>query len=270
MMKAHYSFADIIAAYKNAGIKKGDLVFIESDMASLGVFTSHNAENIAKAHCQAIREIIGNDGTIVVPTFSIHILREDKKYNPQLTRSEMGFFSEYLRNIPGAIRSKHALTSYAALGPDAEKICLNTSHLAYGPHSPMDRMIKSNAVFLSIGLKPYDTCSTVHQTEVVMGAPYRFIKEFNVIVEDSGMTEPQKAYMHVQYLDSNIKKDKRSLFSYFESRCTVLKVKLGRGFVYKYSMSDFYKCSCEYFINNPYAILAEVPERKPYSDAGGL
>jgi len=261
----NYSFDDLINVYEGVGVKRGRTVFIESDLACLGLYEVNDFDRIVSDHYMALRELVGYEGTIVVPTFSTYLCNSDTPYDSMQTRSEMGMLSEYIRQLPGAVRSYHAFTSYAAVGLEAQGLCQNVSYLAYGPESVMDRMIERDSLFVSIGLQPHDTCSTVHQTEMVMGAPYRYIKEFqHAVVTDSGLMD-QFFYMHVRYQTSNINKDKRSLFRSFEEENIVMAKPLGRGIVYAYSMADFYRHSISYFMQNPYAILACEPAHKPYA-----
>ena len=263
-MISDYSYNEIIETYSALGVDSGATVFVESDLACLGVYEKHDREGIVSGHYNALRELVGEEGTIVVPTFTTYLCNQDTAYSPYDSISEMGIFSEYIRKLPDAIRSYHALTSYTAIGKNANFICKNVSRLAYGPESPMDRMISCNARFISIGLKPHDTCSTVHQAELVMGVPYRYIKEFNQHVANrQGRVSVECFYMHVRYKSSNIKKDKRKLFGSFSKRSSVLKSALGRGVVYGYSMKEFYQHSIKCFKENPYAILSSP--RRPYT-----
>ena len=263
-MNFDYSYKDLLNGYRDAGLKEKSIVFIESDIASLGFYEDRSTQSILAGHLKAINEIIGTQGTIVVPTFTLSYCSSNKIFDSLNSPSEMGILSEYIRKQKNSIRSNHCLTSYSAIGKMAKKICLNASHLAYGPNSPMDRMIKYNTWFLSIGLKPHDTCSTVHQTELVMGVPYRYIKEFTIFENAPTGIFSKKSYMHVRYNSSDLNKDKRSLFEYFKERHKVLKSSVGRGFIWGYSMTDFYNSSLDYFSNNPYAILSKEPNIKPY------
>jgi aminoglycoside 3-N-acetyltransferase len=260
-----YCYDEIKNAYALLGVCSGETVFLESDIASLGIYEQHKSKTIVSDHYRALKTLVGDDGTIVVPSFTTYLCNNKIPYNSSNSISEMGILSEYIRQLPGAVRSYHALTSYVAIGKKANKICKDVSRLAYGPESPMDRMINYDTRFISIGLKPFDTCSTVHQAELVMGVPYRYIKEFEQQVVNNGRVNKEYFYMHVRYETSKIEKDKRHLFSLFEAHKPVLKCSLGRGVVYGYSMKDFYQHSIKYFRMNPYAILANIPKNKPYA-----
>jgi aminoglycoside 3-N-acetyltransferase len=259
-----YIFQNIQDTYEAVGIKKSATVFVESDLASLGIYEEHKAQKICEDHFIALRELIGSEGLLIVPAFSTYLCNTDMPFDIDDSKSEMGMFSDYVRQLSGAMRTDHALTSYAGIGREPERICADASHLAYGPGSPMDHMINLDTWFISIGLRPHNTCSTVHQTELVMGAPYRYVKEFNHPVLRDGGIIYKYYYMHCQFTESKIEKHKKPLFDAFSKSSIVLESSLGRGKVYGYSMKAFYEFSLKYFKNNPYAILAKEPENKPY------
>ena len=73
-----YSINDYILSLKNLGLKKGDNIFIHSNIAFFGPVDIHwdflqpgyNEHNIKDFFLEPIFDLIGENGTIVVPTFT--------------------------------------------------------------------------------------------------------------------------------------------------------------------------------------------------------
>jgi aminoglycoside 3-N-acetyltransferase len=151
---------------------------------------------------QALREVIGPDGTIVVPTFTpgnslssaayraaVRMMppaerteyhRAMKPFDPMSTPSAVGRFSEYVRTAENALRSTHPQTSFAAVGRAADFLMAEhslDSHL--GEESPLARLYERGAYILLVGVG-YSRCTAFHLAE------YRYALE-----------PPQRAYQAV-------------------------------------------------------------------------
>ena len=69
---------------------------------------------------KALQQVVGDKGTLVFPTYTLNLSSEDV-YNPDTTPSYgMGALSEYVRKIPGVLRSNCPMHNHCALGPLAE------------------------------------------------------------------------------------------------------------------------------------------------------
>jgi aminoglycoside 3-N-acetyltransferase len=151
---------------------------------------------------RALREVIGPDGTIVVPTFTpgnslssaayraavrtmppaerTEYHRAMKPFDPVTTPSALGQFSEFVRTAENAVRSTHPQTSFAAVGRTADFLMAEhslESHL--GERSPLARLYDRGAYILLVGVG-YSCCSAFHLAE------YRYTLE-----------PPQRAYQAV-------------------------------------------------------------------------
>lgn len=264
---ARYTYQDIVAAYKKLGVEKGRLVFLGTDLRYLGPYGEPGRDALLKAHFQALDELIDlGKGNLMVCTSSTYLCNTDTPYDAKNTPSELGVLTEYIRKQPGAVRSDHAFVSHSAIGSHAEHICHDVSRHAYGPHTPMERAIELDALFVSIGLHPRLTCSVVHHAEHLMAVPYRYTKEFlHPVVRGSGMTtEPY--YMYVWYRACNIKKNRNvKIYRKFLERGHELREEhLGEGLVYSFSLRELFSHILDMFRDNIYEFLDEVPEEKPY------
>ena len=87
-------------------------------------------------------------------------------FDPESTPSyRMGMFAEHVRTRPGARRSAHPQTSFAALGPAAAAIASGHDpecHL--GERSPLRWLYDADAAILLLGVG-YAVCSAFHLAE---------------------------------------------------------------------------------------------------------
>jgi aminoglycoside 3-N-acetyltransferase len=260
-----YSFEQLKKAYENLGVKEDRVVLISGNLAYLMEFDTPGKKEVLEAHFQALTELLGEGGTLVVPTGNIDLCNTDIVFNLEESASKMGVFSEYTRKKTGAIRSFHPFVSFAAIGKRAKEICEDVTRHAFGPETPMDRLINMDALEISIGLHPRITGSIIHHIEMVMGVPYRYTKEFIHPVIREGKVVREPFYRHVWYRECDIQRDVIvKIFKRFLSEFTVKTEKVGRGKVYSYSLAEFYKLTVQLFKEDIFIWLKEIPKVKPY------
>jgi len=124
---------DIVRGLCERGLKQGDVAGVHSSLSSFGY-----VEGGADAVIDALLEVVGEKGTIVMPTHSSNLERvelspEEKAagalwlfrilpYDPEKTPCTTGIIPETFRKRPGVLRSLHPVFSIAALGPKAREI----------------------------------------------------------------------------------------------------------------------------------------------------
>jgi aminoglycoside 3-N-acetyltransferase len=263
----NYSFEDIRDSYKSVGVSKGRVVSLKTDLRLLGRFEKPGKDDVLRAHFDALADLIDlGKGTLVVSTATTSLCNTQTPFNMEETPSEVGILTEYIRRMDDSLRSFHAFESYAAIGEDAEAICFDVARHAYGPETPEDRLVQSDALCVSIGLPPRLTCSTVHHVEMMMGVPYRYTKEYSHPVVSDGAVKEECFYRYVWYRQCDIKRNENmKVFDHFDSEGYKTDIStLGKGKVYSYSLSDFYRSTVKLFKEDIYAWLDEVPAAKPY------
>ena len=261
-----YTKADIRDAYRRVGVTRGRTVYVTSNMGRLMAFETPGKTAAMEAHLDVIRDLIGAEGTLVVPTASMNICNTDIPFDPATTPSfDIGTFSEFVRMQAGARRSFHPFVSYTALGHDAAAISDNVARHAFGPETPEARMVDADALCLVVGQIPRLTCSTVHHAEMIMGVPYRYTKEYvHPVVRDGGIRD-ELFYQHVWYRDMDLSRDlNQRIFACFETESTVSETRLGRSRVFSYAVSDFLKLCCRMMCDDIYVWCATPPEKRPY------
>lgn len=157
---------DIVADLRGVGLGAGDGVVVHSSLSSIGW-----VEGGAGTAVDALLEVVGPEGTVLVPTFTAPSTEEP--FDPAETPSETGAITEELRSRPDAHRSRHPTHSVAAIGPDAETLVADHEYgESLGPDSPMHRLVDRDGQILLVGVD-HTANSTVHVAEKLAGVPYR-------------------------------------------------------------------------------------------------
>lgn len=263
-----YSFRDIKEAYRKVGVSKGKVVLVKADLRFLGPYESPKRFEILNAHFKVLAELVDfGVGTVVVSTASTSICNTDIPFDLEKTPSERGVLTEFVRKQKSAVRSCHPFMSYTAIGAHAEYICNNVSRHSFGLHSPKDRMLKLDPMYLSIGLEPRLTCTYVHHMEMLMGVPYRYTKEFeHPIVQPDGTIAKELFCMFVWYKGLYLERNYNvKIFQhYFDSGHRVKESTLGTGNVYGYRCMDFCESTAKFFRKDIYGWLSVPPKERPY------
>lgn len=158
----------LAAQLRLLGVRPGSTVLVHAGMRPLGFVCGG-----PQALVLALRDALGPDGTIVVPTHTPDnsdpaqwrnppvpvdwwplIRAEMPGFDPAVTPSRhMGVFAETVRCWPTALRSAHPHVSFAALGPTAERVVTGhglTDMLGAG--SPLARLYDLDADVLLLGV----------------------------------------------------------------------------------------------------------------------
>ena len=126
---------EIIQKLKEVGLKSGDTVMVHTSLGKMGYVCGG-----AQAVIEALMEVVGDSGTIMMPTQSwknldpetgVHWEADQKDwqlirdnwpaYDKNLTPTNtMGAVAEMFRQVPGSVRSDHPARSVCAWGRYAE------------------------------------------------------------------------------------------------------------------------------------------------------
>ena len=215
-------------------IGDGDLVMVHSSLLTLGKIADHSLKQIPQIIAGALLDIIGPNGTLVVPALNFGFCRGDGFDRQQTPSENMGILSEYIRQLPNACRSRHPMQSVAAVGPLAETICEPDTPSAFDQGSSFDLMIDRNARLLLLGAS-FQAATVIHHAEQSIGVPYRLWKDFTGRYVDQTGNEPidqTKTYrMYVRDLEIDAKLNMKPLELELAKRHQLLRQPLGGGVV---------------------------------------
>jgi aminoglycoside 3-N-acetyltransferase len=145
------------------GLRGGDRVVVHSSLRAVGP-----VEGGAEAVVDALLEVLGPHGLLVVPTFTYFTERFDPVVEPGRT----GALAEAVRRRLGAIRSLHPTHSVAALGAGAQELCANHEQVAATDvDSPLDRLAREGGLVLLLGVG-HIVNTTIHVAEFRADAAY--------------------------------------------------------------------------------------------------
>jgi aminoglycoside 3-N-acetyltransferase len=181
-MTGERSRDQLAAGLRSLGVRPGQDLLIHCSLRSIGPIDGGAATLLA-----AIRDIAG-PATLVVPAQTAgnsltsraflaatagldpdgyaRYVAAMPGFDPAATPSAgMGWFAEYVRTRPGARRSAHPQSSFAALGPRAEA-CMSVHDLDchLGERSPLRWLYDADAAILLLGVG-YSACTAFHLAE---------------------------------------------------------------------------------------------------------
>ncbi|WP_245724722.1 aminoglycoside N(3)-acetyltransferase [Micromonospora citrea] len=171
------------------GLPAGATVLVHCALSRVGRVAGGPAALLA-----AVRDVLGGSGTVVVPaqtagnSITSRQFREATAgmsaagvaeaeaaiapFDPEHSPAEgMGIFAEHVRRQPGAARSRHPQTSFAALGPDAARLtAVHDLDCHLGERSPLGALYAVDAVVLLLGVD-WSVCTAFHLAEYRLRRP---------------------------------------------------------------------------------------------------
>ncbi|MCC7262001.1 MAG: AAC(3) family N-acetyltransferase [Candidatus Latescibacteria bacterium] len=162
-------------------------MLVHSSLRSFG-----RVEGGAHTVVQALLDLLGQAGTLVVPTFhhSFFWGGPQQVWNREQTPSYMGLISETARTWPGARRSAHAPHPLAAIGAHAEDLSGRRNTSVYAFDSPFYRLLELDAWVLLMGVD-FNVCTLLHLVEELAEVPYRYWDDLTGTVVLDGQASVQ-------------------------------------------------------------------------------
>ncbi len=162
------------------GLTSGATVLVHASLSKLGWVAGG-----AQAVIEAIEQVLGDAGTLVMPTHTTQlsepslwvdppvpeawwpILRsQTPAFDPDATPTRnMGAIAENFRRLPGVRRSLHPHGSFAAKGPYAEEVIgIHENASMFGERSPLGTLYRLDAWVLLLGIG-YANNTSLHLSE---------------------------------------------------------------------------------------------------------
>lgn len=201
MTRVDYDRNDVVRAFREVGVRAGDVIFSHSAIGMLGIpDVGLNEEAIAEMFLAAFREAAGAEGTWILPAYT-YSYTKDEVFDPAATppTKDMGLLPNVLWRHPDAVRSLDPIFSVIAFGPRAEELTSGVPESCFDEHCVYARLIEADGAVCNIGIGSHSTL--LHHVEQRLGVPYRFLKTFKGIsVIDGDPVETQITY-NVRDLD---------------------------------------------------------------------
>ena len=236
----------LIHNFSQLGIRQGDTLLVHTSLSSVG-YVVGGEETLY----YALREVIGNEGTIVVPSQTVEIsdpaswqyppvpeewhdvIRDAMPaYSKELSYSKaMGAFSQFIGILPDSIRTNHPMYSFTEIGEKATEIIGQDSFdFPFGDKSPLGRMYSIGAKVLMIGTD-FETNTSLHLAE------NRLNRE--VIHEKSKiLTENGEKWISFKNIELDIYDDYLEVQKNFMEQYTVNHISINDSNVYLFDMKE--------------------------------
>lgn len=187
--------SDLVDGFKQVGLCLGDVVYLQVSLDSSESLKPWNGlETDWELLYSAVNEAVGSDGTLVVPSFSLSF-QSNEDFDLEQTPSVGGRwgtsfgFAEYLRSLPGAVRSRDPNFSVVALGSRANELVDKLPNTSFGKGCVYERLLTAKGKLCGIGTSVANT-PFLHYVEEMMSVPFRYKKLFTGRIIESG--QPRK------------------------------------------------------------------------------
>jgi len=239
---------ELIEGFRALGLRKGDIVLVHSSFKSFG-----GVEKGPQTVVDAFLEILGKEGTLIVPTF--HFDWCDKSpsgvFDLENTPSKMGILTEVVRKMPGAKRTLHPFYSFAIYGKLADKLSKTDNHDSFGKNSIFAKIHELNAWIMIIGLTYNQSMTFFHYVEQQEGVNYRYLKDFSGWIIAHGKKYQDTYKMLVRDIDKGVMTAVDPMGEVSEKRGVVNIRKIGESTVKLMRAKDVYRITAEEMKKNP-------------------
>jgi aminoglycoside 3-N-acetyltransferase len=133
---------DLVDDLRNLGVREGMVLLVHASLSAIG-WVAGGEQSLL----EALSEVVGDSGTLVMPTRT------------------MGALAELFRTQPGTLRSSHPHRSFAASGPGAGRVvAAHDLDSPVGERSPLKSMVDLGGWVLLLGVG-HKKSTTLHLGE---------------------------------------------------------------------------------------------------------
>lgn len=237
-------------------VEPGDILFIHGDLSVTAQFKTQN-QNTVERFFNEITHYLGEDGTLVVPAFTYSFTR-GQDFDVFNTKSCVGSFSEYFRNMEGVRRSHQPIFSMCSKGKYAHQISNADISDCFGKKSAFGLLHQLNAKLMNLAC-PFEQ-TFIHYVEQCQSVDYRYFKDFEGKIIDKDNHYRIKTSYFVGDQSINYKMDTRSLKSQLLKNNDLQISSLGRFAAYTVTSENFFNSCTKLLKDNKYALIEETYE----------
>ena len=248
---------DLIHGFREIGIERGDVLYVASSLAALGLMANPVQDTLA-----ALREAVGPEGTLVMPVFNFDFC-EGKGFDREHTPSRAGLLSEAFRQWPSVQRTwSPPFHTVAASGPRAKDIAAIESLTSFGRDSVFQYLHDIGAKHLLLGCGFHEGVAHVHWLEEINEAPYRHWKRFEGEVVRNGQRQQRSFFMFAR--DPKHTLDAEPLGRDFAEAGLMRQTDVGFCRLRAFTLRDFKEFLGPRFATNPLCLL-KPEQHAPYA-----
>jgi aminopeptidase-like protein/aminoglycoside N3'-acetyltransferase len=186
VVRGQVGIKELQDALVRVGVTSGDTIFCHVSLDALRSFQSMSDPGILLT---CLREVVGEDGTLVVPTYTFSFSKQ-QNFSVNSSPAQSGDWStsveivEFIRKFPGAVRSRDPIYSVTAIGHRAKELLSNLPNTCFGKGSIYERLIKVGGKICTIGVELKDVTFLNHLEEVA-DKPLRFNRLYTGYIRES-------------------------------------------------------------------------------------
>jgi len=185
--------------WHQSGVEPGDVLLVHSSLRRTLKTYGVTPEEVLESFLQAV----GPEGTLLLPLFNFEFTK-GKPFDIRHTPSHMGILTEVGRRHPEAVRSKHPIYSFAAIGKQAHLFDVD-NFSGYGADSPFGILHRLGGKIAVLDLLDQESMTFYHYIEEMHNVPYRYHKTFTGCYTDWDGTTQVKTYgLFVRDLDKGV------------------------------------------------------------------
>jgi aminoglycoside N3'-acetyltransferase len=145
-------------------------------------------------------ESVGSGRTLVFPAYSYAFART-RVYSPLESIPETGVLPQTCLQSFTFTRTRSALNSFLAFGPQAEALARIEGDTLWGEGSLKWHFEKAHARMVTLGIPWKDSLGFLHRIEEAGAVPYRYYKTFNGRWVEGERSQPWAETMYVRSID---------------------------------------------------------------------
>ncbi len=228
---------------------------VHSDAMAVAQFPGQSNNAGMHAFWSEIQEWLGDEGTLLVPTFTYSLTRQvcfDRATSP----SEVGLMTELFRTLPDVGRTRDPIFSMAVWGAGGDEIITAGGHDCFGQDSPFAWLAARDGWIAGFACHP-DRITFTHYVEQQLGVDYRFMKRFEGEVCEGGAVCPWYCDYFVRRLDLASEIDLSRLVDALKCQGKWRQALFGRLPVWAVRCADFAAVAKQLIAEHPHALIRE-------------
>lgn len=268
IMNYHYTRQDLLKAIEEIGICPGDTVSLHVSLGRLGLpqAVDRNYPALSNFVIDAFLEVLGANGTLLVPTYSYSFSR-GQVYEVESTPSRTGEFPEVFRSRTNAVRSRDPMLSWAAIGPGAQVILRNISKQCFGAGCVFENLVKADGMICTLGLGMW-WATFCHYIEKMADVPFRVDKRFRGLIREHGREREEEWIYFAKPRLPNCEANSVALERKATERSLINVAPMGRGEIHGVRAREYLAFGLAQLRENPW-FTAKGPPVAPELIRGG-